>query len=83
VLDEPSRWDPFALGELTVIAEAMEAAYFEIGQLDLPLWLDLLEAMDARRAGTEQLRHELRRSAEEARWATWTGSKAEDRGEIR
>ena len=61
-----SRWDPFGLGELTVIAEAMEAAYFSSDVVDLPLWLDLLDTMDARGAGTAQLRDDLRWSAEEA-----------------
>jgi hypothetical protein len=61
-----SRWDPFALGELTAMAEALEAAYFSFDQVDLPLWLDLLDAMDARGAGTAQLRDDLRWSAEEA-----------------
>jgi hypothetical protein len=61
-----SRWDPFTLGELMAIAEAMEAAYFSDGIADLPLWLDLMDAIDARGAGTTQLREELRASAEEA-----------------
>ena len=61
-----SRWDPFGLGELTALAEAMEAAYFSTGAADLPLWLSLLDAMDARGAGTAQLRDDLRWSAEEA-----------------
>jgi hypothetical protein len=61
-----SRWDPFTLGELTAMAEAMEAAYFSFDQVDLPLWLDLLDTMDARQAGTAQLRDDLRWSADEA-----------------
>jgi hypothetical protein len=61
-----SRWDPFALGELTAMAEALEAAYFSMDTVDLPLWLDLLDTMDARRAGTAQLREDLRASAQEA-----------------
>lgn len=48
------------------MAEALEAAYFSFDQVDLPLWLDLLDAMDARGAGTAQLRDDLRWSAEEA-----------------
>lgn len=51
------------------MAEAMEAAYFSFDVVDLPLWLDLMDAMDARGAGTEQLRDDLRWSAEEAQSA--------------
>jgi hypothetical protein len=48
------------------MAEALEAAYFTFGKVDLPLWLDLIATMDARGAGTAQLRDHLRWSAEEA-----------------
>jgi hypothetical protein len=69
------RWDPFTLGELTAVAEGMEAAYFSFDKVDLPLWLDLLDAMDARGAGTDQLRDDLRWSAEEA----WTRGRVKTR----
>lgn len=62
-----SRWDGFAVGELHALAEGIEASYFTSGRADVPLWRELLAVMDARGAGTEREREEMRESLQEAR----------------
>lgn len=62
-----SRWDTFALGELSSLAEGLEAGYHSTGVVDVPLLDELLVVMEARGAGTEERRDELRGSLKKAR----------------